>query len=85
VDSFVGFSRKSVFVAVLIICRLCLGLLFLALLSFLCSFLLGHRLLFGAFSHTQFNHRIKVVEVEDEVFGSNDTNKTHLLILLADS
>ena len=73
------------FVAVLIICRLCLRALFLALFSFLFSFLFGHRLLFGTFSHTHFNHHIKVVEVEDEVFGSNDTSKRHLFILLADS
>ena len=39
-------------------------------LSSLRSFLLGHWFLLRAFSHTQFDHHIKIVEVQDEVFGS---------------
>ena len=41
----------------------------LALFSSLSSFLLGHWLLLRAFSHTQLNHYIKMVEVKNEVFG----------------
>ena len=41
----------------------------LAPLSSLRSFLLGHWFLLRAFSHTQLDHDIKIVEVTDEVFG----------------
>ena len=43
--------------------------LFLVLFSSFVSFLLGHWLLFSAFSHTQSDHRIPIVEVDNEAFG----------------
>ena len=50
----------------------------LALLSSLRSFLLSHGLLLRAFSHTQLDRHIKIVEVRNEVFGLHALPKQRL-------